>query len=110
MENNKGENPGPKCEGAGGMGGEVRDSLISSLSVFLSLAGFSSFPSLILIGNVIAEPPLRFQASWGDNSCSVTRAGGTLEKMPPLPQRITESLGRTGRKECQMRVLGNVTS
>lgn len=56
----------PRWEGVGGVGGEVRDSQISSLSVVLFLAGFSSLPSLILIGSFIVEPPLRFQAFWGE--------------------------------------------
>lgn len=98
-----GKNPGPCCEGAGGVGGEVRDSKISSISPSVRLQ-FFPFPDSL--GNFIVEPPLRFQAFWG------TPALCTLENNMLLlsPQRITESLGRTGRKECQMRVLGKVTS
>lgn len=92
----------PRWEGAGGSGGEVRDSQISSLSVVLFLAGFSSLPSLILIGSFIVEPPLRFQAFWGEegsNTSSVTRAGGTEEdNMPPLSLKGPRVRGKKGKE------------
>lgn len=54
-------------------GAVVRESQVF-LDAFTFLVGFSSLTLLILTGNLIFKPLLRFQAFWGD-TYSVIRAG-----------------------------------